>query len=152
MAWKASCPRSDGTHSETEAVERSMAEHSKPGLSRREQEILNIVYRDGSPTATEILEAMASPPSNGAVRATLRVLVNKGYLKHRQDGPRYRYAPTLPRRRATTSALKHVLDTFFGGSTEEAMMALLELKSCDLTDEQRARIKREIDQCRREGR
>ena len=129
-----------------------MAKHAKPGLSRREQEILNIVYRFGSPTATEVREAMSNPPTNGAVRATLRVLVNKRYLKHRQDGPRYRYVPTLPRRRATESALKFLLDTFFGGSTEEAMIALLELKSCDLTNEQRARIKRRIGQARREGR
>ena len=128
-----------------------MAKHAKKGLSRREQEILNIVYRIGAPTATEVREAMAAPPTDGAVRATLRVLVNNGYLKHRQDGPRYRYAPIMPRRRATESALRHVLDTFFGGSSEEAMMALLELKSCDLNDEQRARIKREIDRCRREG-
>ncbi len=129
-----------------------MAKHAQPGLSRREREMLHIVYRFGSPTATEIRQAMADPPTDGAVRGTLRVLVKKGLLKHRQDGPRYRYAPTLPRRRATESALKHVLDTFFGGSTEEAMMALLELKSCDFTEAQCARIKREIDQTRREGR
>ncbi len=129
-----------------------MAKHEQPRLSRREREILNIVYRSGSPTATEVREAMADPPSDGAVRATLRILVKKGCVKHRQDGPRYRYVPTLSRRRATESALKHVLDTFFGGSAEEAMMALLELKSCGLTDEQQARLRQEIDQARREGR
>ena len=95
---------------------------------------------------------MPDPPTDGAVRGTLRILVNKGYLKHRQDGPRYRYAPTMPRRRVTESALKHLLNTFFGGSTESVIVALVELKSGDLTEMQRRRIMREIDQYLREGR
>ncbi len=98
-----------------------MAKREQPGLSRREREILNIVHRFGSPTATEVREAMPDPPTDGAVRGTLRVLVKKGYVKHRQDGPRYRYLPTISRRRATESALKHVLDTFFGGESPFAI-------------------------------
>lgn len=95
---------------------------------------------------------MQRPPTDGAVRGTLRILVSKGHLKRRQDGPRYRYLPARSRRRAIDSALKHMLDTFFEGSTQEAMTALLELKSCDLSDEQRARLKQAIDQARAQGR
>ena len=128
-----------------------MAEHARE-LSRREREILDIVIQLGSPTATEVRHAMHRPPTDGAVRGTLRILVSKGHLKRRQDGPRYRYLPARSRRRAIDSALKQMLDTFFEGSTQEAMTALLELKSCDLSDEQRQRLRRAIDRAREQGR
>lgn len=129
-----------------------MADHVRRALSGREREILDIVIQLGSPTAAEVRHAMLRPPTDGAVRGTLRILVAKRQLKRRQDGPRYRYLPTRSRRRVVNSALKHMLDTFFEGSTEEAMTALLDLKSCDLSDEQRERLKRAIDQARRQGR
>ena len=129
-----------------------MAEHARPELSRREREILNIVIQLGSPTAAEVRQAMQRPPTDGAVRGTLRILVGKRQLKRRQDGPRYRYLPARSRRRVIDSALKHMLDTFFEGSTQEAMTALLDLKTADLSDEQRERLKRAIEQAREQGR
>ena len=86
-------------------------------LSRRERQIMDVIYREGQATATEVLAAIADPPSYSAVRAMLRVLENKGHLRHVPDGTRYVYRPTLPRDRAGTPALEHVLQTFFDGST-----------------------------------
>lgn len=113
---------------------------------------MDIVYAAGRVTAEEVREAMATPPTNAAVRATLRVLVGKGHLRHEYDGPRYVYSPTTPRERARRSALRHLLRTFFGGSVEGAMAALLELESAELTPGARERLKRLIDEAREEGR
>jgi len=125
---------------------------AKHELSRREREILDIVYRLAAPTAVEVRSAMAQPPTDGAVRATLRILGRKGLVRRRQDGPRFRYLPAVPRPRATQAALRHLLDTFFAGSTHQALTALLDLNSSDLTDEQRSRLKTLIEQARQEGR
>lgn len=113
---------------------------------------MDIVYAAGRPTAEEVREAMAEPPTNAAVRAILRSLVEKGHLRHEYDGPRYVYSPTMPRDRARRSALKHVLRTFFGGSVESAMAALLELEPAELTPSARERLKRLIDEAREDGR
>jgi predicted transcriptional regulator len=94
---------------------------------------------------------MPDPPSYSAVRAMLRILEGKGHVRHEQDGPRYVYAPTLPRERAKRSALRHLLDTFFDGSAEQAVAALLDDSSTELSDEQLARLSRLIDQARKEG-
>lgn len=125
---------------------------SKPALSRREQEILDIVYGHGHATAAEVRDAMRHPPTDAAVRATLRILVDKGHLRIEQAGPRYDYWPTVPREAAQRSELQHVLRTFFGGSTESALAALLELQPGELTDAARRRLKRLIDKAAREGR
>ena len=130
------------------ACERS----SSPVLSRREREIMDIVYAQGQSTAAQVREAMADPPTDAAVRATLRTLLEKGHLKHKEDGPRYLYMPTTPRKRARKSALRHVLHTFFGGSTESVMTALLELEGDSLTDKDRERLKRLIDAAKKAGR
>lgn len=122
-----------------------------PPLTRREREVMDIVYALGEATATEVREGMADPPTNAAVRSILRILVEKGHLEYEQDGPRYVYSPTAPQR-ARRSAMRHVLRTFFGGSVEGAMAALLELEEGALTAEERARIKRVIDRAAREGR
>lgn len=113
---------------------------------------MDIVYAAGRATAEEVREAMAEAPTNAAVRATLRSLVEKGHLRHQYDGPRYVYSPTTPRVRARQSALKHVLRTFFGGSVESALAALLELEREELTPEARERLKRLIDDAREDGR
>jgi predicted transcriptional regulator len=113
---------------------------------------MDIVYAAEAVTAREVEEAMEEPPTNAAVRAILRSLVEKGQLRHEQDGRRYVYRPTLPRREARRSALEHVLDTFFGGSLEGAMATLLEMRSSELTDEDHDRLRRLIDQAREEGR
>lgn len=122
-----------------------------PPLTRREREVMDIVHAVGAATASRVREAMADPPTNAAVRSILRILVEKGHLTYEQDGPRYVYSPTSPHR-ARRSALRHVLRTFFGGSVESAMAALLELEEGTLTPDDRARIKRLIDRAAKEGR
>ena len=122
------------------------------GLSRREREVMDIVYRLGRATAAEIRAQMAKPPTDPAVRTTLRILVRKGRLKHEYDGPRYVYLPTLAPEAARRSAFRHLLDTFFGGSAHGAMAALVEMKDIDLTNRQRRRLKELIDDAQREGR
>ena len=121
-------------------------------LSRRERQIMDIVYADGRATATEVLERLPDPPSNSAVRALLRVLENKGHLKHVSDGTKYVYLPTLPADRASTSALKRLCETFFEGSTEKAVTALLALSKDEMTPEELDRIARLVDDARKEGR
>jgi predicted transcriptional regulator len=124
----------------------------KPKLSRREQEILDIVYARGHATAAEVREAMHEAPTDAAVRTTLRILVAKGHLRIKQDGPRYDYWPTVPREAARRSALQHVLHTFFGGSTESALATLLDIRPGDMNGETRRRLKQLIDKAAKEGR
>ena len=125
---------------------------TKPILSRREQEILDLVYARGSATAADVREAMRTPPTDAAVRTTLRILVAKGHLRIQQDGPRYVYWPTVPPEAARRSELQHVLRTFFGGSTESALATLLDLRPGELGEEERRRLKRLIDQAAKGGR
>ena len=124
----------------------------KPTLSRREQQILDIVYAHGQANAAEVRAAMHDAPTDAAVRTTLRILVAKGHLRIEQDGPRYTYWPTVGRTTAQRSALQHVLKTFFGGSTESALAALLDLTPDELSDEDRRRMKKLIDKAAKEGR
>jgi predicted transcriptional regulator len=124
----------------------------KPLLSRREQEVLDIVYARGHATAVEVREAMHEAPTDAAVRTTLRILVAKGHLRIEQDGPRYDYWPTVSRQTARRSALQHVLRTFFGGSTESALATLLDIQPADLDDTTRRRLKDLIDRSAKEGR
>jgi predicted transcriptional regulator len=97
----------------------------KPTLSRRERQIMEIVYRRGEVTAAEILADLPDPPSYSAVRGLLRILVEKQHLKHREDGPRYVYSPVVAREKARTRAVADLLDTFFDGSAAQAAVALL---------------------------
>lgn len=121
-------------------------------LSRRERQIMDVIYREGQATATEVLAAIADPPSYSAVRAMLRVLENKGHLRHVLDGIRYVYRPTLARDRAGKPALENVLRTFFDGSTEKAVAALLDLSRSDLSAQDLDRLSELIAQARTEGR
>src|SRR5688572_24362213 len=123
---------------------------AKRSLSRREQEVLDIVYARGHATAAEIREAMRQAPTDAAVRSTLRILVGKGQLKIKQDGPRYDYWPSVPRAKAQRSELQHILRTFFGGSTENALATLLDMQPLD--DETKERLKKLIDKASEEGR
>ncbi|HEV2146347.1 MAG TPA: BlaI/MecI/CopY family transcriptional regulator [Longimicrobiaceae bacterium] len=95
-------------------------------LSRRERQIMDIIYRRGRATAAEVMDDLPDPPTYSAVRAALRLLEEKGALAHEQDGRRYVYLPTTPRSRARSSALRHLVRTFFGGSSEQVVNALLE--------------------------
>lgn len=122
-------------------------------LSRREREIMDIVYREGRATAADVREAMAEPPTDAAVRATLRILVEKGHLRFEQDGPRYVYHPTVAREAARSAALRHLVHTFFGGSAGGAMAALLDIdEAAELRDEDRERLRDLVEQAVREGR
>ncbi len=121
-------------------------------LSRREREVLDIVYRLGRPTAAEVRGEMAEPPSDAAVRTTLRILERKGRLRHDYDGPRYVYTPTIAREAARRSAFRHLLDTFFGGSARGAMAALVEMEDSGLSPRERQRLRELIDEAERKGR
>jgi len=120
-------------------------------LSRRERQIVDILYTQGRATAAEVLSALPDPPSYSAVRAMLRILEEKGHVRHEQDGPRYVYLPTVARDNAKKSALRHVLRTFFDGSTEQAISALLDEASTKMSDAELDRLARMIDQARRAG-
>jgi predicted transcriptional regulator len=121
-------------------------------LSRRERQIMDIIYEMKEATALQVLERLPSPPSYSAVRALLRVLENKGHLAHRQDGPRYVYKPLLPKEKASRNALQHLLKTFFDNSTEDVVAALLDLSEDDLAEEDYARLLDLIRKARKEGR
>ena len=125
---------------------------SLPALSKREKQILDIVYARGHATAAEVRAEMRDPPTDAGVRTTLRVLVDKGHLRIEQDGPRYVYWPSVSRETAQRSELQHVLRTFFGGSVESALTTLLDVTPEEITDEQRKRLKRVIDRASNEGR
>lgn len=121
-------------------------------LSRREREIMDIVYAAGSATALEIQERMVDAPSYSAVRGTLRILEQKGVLKHDDDGTRYVYKPTVRRERARQTAVEHLIRTFFDGSPANAVLALLEEQGKELSDEELQRMAALIARARREGR
>jgi predicted transcriptional regulator len=120
-------------------------------LSRRERQIVDILYARGKATAAEVQTALPEPPSYSAVRAMLRILEDKGHVKHEQDGPRYVYVPTVGRDNAKRSALHHVLKTFFDGSTEQAISALLDESAAKLSDAELDRLAQMIDQARTTG-
>jgi predicted transcriptional regulator len=121
-------------------------------LSRRERQIMDVVYRMGKASVGDVQERLPDPPSYSAVRALMRILEEKGHLKHEQDGPRYVYLPTVPRDAAQVSALSHLVRTFFGGSTEAAVAALLELPENGMSDGELDRLSRMIDEARKQGR
>jgi predicted transcriptional regulator len=121
-------------------------------LSRREREMMNIIFRTGKASATEVLEAMAEPPSYSAVRATLRVLEQKGHLKHQHDGTRYVYTPTVNRENARSSALDQLMSTFFEGSAANVVATLIEKSKDNLTPEELDRLSKLIAEARKEGR
>jgi len=121
-------------------------------LSRRERQIMDIIYEMKEATALQVLERLPSPPSYSAVRALLRVLEDKGHLLHRPDGPRYVYLPRLAKDKARKSALAHLKRTFFDGSTADVVAALLDMSEDDLSDEDYARLAALIDRARKEGR
>jgi predicted transcriptional regulator len=121
-------------------------------LSRRERQIMEIVYQQGRATAAEVRERMAEAPSYSAVRAMLRILEDKGHLRHEQDGPRYVFLPTVPHEEARETALRRLVRTFFADSPEGAMAALLELEGDRLDEEALARIAARIREAQMEGR
>jgi len=125
---------------------------SKPTLSRREREVMDVLYRLGEATVAEVMEEMAAPPTYSAVRSTLRILEDKGHIAHREDGPRYVYAPAVGREKARRAALDHLVDTFFEGSAEQALATLLRRSDLEMSESQIERLARAIRRAGEEGR
>ncbi len=121
-------------------------------LGRRERQIMEAVYRLGRASVGDVLDQLADPPSYSAVRAMLGKLQRKGYLRQQQDGPRYVYLPAVPRDRARTTALRNLLHTFFNGSAEQAVAALLQLPDTELTPDTLARLTDRVRRAQQEGR
>ncbi len=121
------------------------------GLSRRERQIMDILYQRGKASASEVREAMEDAPSYSAVRAMLRVLEEKGHVRHQEEGLKYVYVPVVARDKAKRSAVKHVLDTFFAGSPEQIVAALLDVSASKLTREELDRMAEMIEKAKREG-
>jgi predicted transcriptional regulator len=122
-----------------------------PGLSRRERQIMDVLYQRGKASAADVREGMADAPSYSAVRAMLRVLEEKGHITHSMDGVKYVYSPTVRRDKAKRSALKHLLDTFFNDSPEQVVAALLDVSSTRLTRGELDRIAEIIEKAKQEG-
>jgi predicted transcriptional regulator len=124
---------------------------TKGSLSRRERQIMDILYQRGKGSASEVREAMEAAPGYSAVRAMLRVLEEKGHVKHQAEGLKYVYVPVVARDKAKRSAVKHVMETFFNGSAEQIVAALLDVSSTRLTREELDRMSEMIEQAKREG-
>jgi BlaI family penicillinase repressor len=120
-------------------------------LSRRERQIMDLLFQRGRATAAEVQRGLPDPPSYSAVRAMLRILEEKGHVRHEQEGPRYVYVARVDRDKARHSALRHLVQTFFDGSAEQAVAALIDDGAGRLADEELARMGRMIAKARKEG-
>jgi predicted transcriptional regulator len=125
---------------------------TKPQLTRRERQIMDIIYRLGRATAQDVLEHIPDPPSYSSVRALLRLLEERGHVRHTQEGQKYVYLPAVGRSDARRSALAHVVRTFFGGSVEQAVATLVDSSRAKLSSEELDRLSEIIDQAKKEGR
>jgi predicted transcriptional regulator len=120
-------------------------------LSRRERQIMDVIYRRERATAAEVMEDLPGDTSYSTVRTQLRVLEEKGHVRHEVDGPRFVYLPALPRRAARKTALRHLVDTFFDGSAEKVVAALLGGEAARLSDDELQRIADLVSRTRKEG-
>ena len=125
-----------------------MGPHSDVHLTRRERQIMDVLYRLGEATVAKVLENLPDPPSYSAVRAMLRLLEEKGHIKHQQRGVRYVYAPVKSRAKARRNALNHLVSTFFNGSAELAVAALLDMSDKELSDDELQRLAKMIEGAR----
>jgi BlaI family transcriptional regulator, penicillinase repressor len=121
-------------------------------LSRRERQIMDVVYARGQVTVAEVLEDLPDPPGYSAVRAMLGKLERKQYLRHEEHGPRYVYVPTLPREEVQETALERMMNTFFDGSPSKAVAAILDMSALDLTDAEIDEMAKLVEQARGRGR
>jgi predicted transcriptional regulator len=128
-----------------------MAGQADLQLARRERQIMDVVYRLGRATVADVLKHLTDPPSYSAVRAMLRLLEEKGHLKHTAEGTRYVYHPTQSREKVRCGALSHLVKTFFNDSVESAVVALLNLSDHKLSGEELDRLSRLIDEARARG-
>lgn len=117
-------------------------------LSRRERQVMEVLHRRGESTVAEIMQALPDPPTYSAVRSILRILGEKELIDHREDGPRYVYFPASPTDKARDEVLAHVVRTYFGGSPEQAVTALLRLSDADLSETDVARLREKIRRAR----
>jgi predicted transcriptional regulator len=120
-------------------------------LSRRERQIMDVLFRRGRATAADVMADLTGEPSYSTVRTQLRVLEEKGHVRHEDDGVRFVYMPVVRRQAARKSALRHLVDTFFEGSAEKTVAALLGGEGAKLTDEELDRIAGLIDKSRKDG-
>ena len=128
-----------------------MAKSKQAGLARRERQIMDVLYRRGRATVGEVMADLSGTPSYSTVRTQLRVLEEKGHVRHEEQGLRYVYEPAVPRGEARKSALRHLIDTFFDGSAEQTMAALLGGERKRLSDAELRRIADLIARARKEG-
>lgn len=120
-------------------------------LARRERQIMDVLYRRGRATAAEVMGELPGEPNYSTVRTQLRVLEDKGHVRHNEEGGRYVYAPAVPRHAARKSALKHLVETFFDGSAEQVVAAVLGGEASRLSDEDLERISGMIEKARKDG-
>jgi predicted transcriptional regulator len=123
-----------------------------PGLGRRERQIMDVLHRRGEATVAEVLQDLPNPPTYSGVRAMLRLMQEKGHVSYRQEGARYVYFPAAEREQAKSEALKHVVATFFGGSAEEAVAALIRISDREITEEDIQRLARKVREAEEQGR
>jgi predicted transcriptional regulator len=129
-----------------------MAHSTETTLARREREIMNILYRRGRATAAEVMADLSGAPNYSTVRTQLRVLEQKGHVRHEEEGLRYVYLPAVPRRAARRSALRQLVDTFFDGSAEQVVAALHGGDGAPVSNEEHKRIAELVDQARKDER
>lgn len=120
-------------------------------LSNRERQIMDVLYRLGRATAAEVMQELPDPPSYSAVRATLRILEEKGQVRHEEEGPRYVFRPAVARDRAKRTAVRHLVSTFFDGSAEAAMATLLDESASKLSESDYERLKALIEEAKNKG-
>jgi BlaI family penicillinase repressor len=125
---------------------------STDDLTRRERQVMDILYRRGESTVSEIMTELPDPPTYSAVRSILRILGEKSLIAYKEDGPRYVYYPAESAERAREDVLEHVVRTYFAGSTEQAVTALLRMSDADLTDPEIGRLREKIRRARGHGR
>ncbi len=122
-----------------------MGSRTHLALTRRERQVMDSLYRRGRATASDVQADLTGEPNYSTVRTQLRVLERKGYVRHEEDGPRYVYIPAVPRHAARKSALRHLMETFFDGSAEKVVSALLGGEAARLSDDELARIAALVD-------
>ena len=129
-----------------------MPKDSPTALSRRERQVMDILYRRGEATVAEVMNDLPDPPTYSAVRSILRILMEKEMITHREDGPRYVYLPAVNTDRAADDAMKHVIRTFFDGSAEQAVAAVLRMSDAKLSDREISELSDRIRKARTSGR
>jgi BlaI family transcriptional regulator, penicillinase repressor len=129
----------------------SKPERGEAGLTRRERQIMDILYRRGRATAGEVMDDLPGNPHYSTVRTQLRILEGKGHVSHEEQGLRYVYVPAVPRRAARKSALRHLVDTFFDGSSEQVVAAVLGGEGSKISEEELDRIAELVAKARKEG-